>query len=152
MPMPRTYRHANREWRAFLDDVKDATGLTSGNMAYTAVDGVFRAFRARMAAEEGLRLASVLPAVPRAIFVAGWVPSYPPLPFTSREEMKREAQSLRPHHNLTPDTVIEATARALWRSVRHADLHAVLQTLPEGACDFRRVPGADPADLATRMR
>jgi hypothetical protein len=33
MPMPWTYRHASREWRAFLDDVKDATGLTSDNMA-----------------------------------------------------------------------------------------------------------------------
>jgi uncharacterized protein (DUF2267 family) len=47
MPMPWTYRHASREWGAFLDDVKDATGLTSDNMAYTAVDGVLQAFRAR---------------------------------------------------------------------------------------------------------
>jgi uncharacterized protein (DUF2267 family) len=121
MPMPWTYRHASREWRAFLDDVKDVTGITSDNMAYTAIDGVFQTFRARLTAEEGLRFASVLPAVPRAIFVAGWVPTDPPLPFGTREDMSAEAKSLRPNHNLTPDNAIEATARALWRSVHQRD-------------------------------
>lgn len=151
MPMPWTYRHSGREWRAFLDDVKDATGLASDNMAYTAVDGVFRTFRARLTAEEGLRFASVLPAVPRAIFVADWVPSDPPLPFASREAMTREAQSLRPGHNLTPDGIIEATARALWRSVRHADLERALATLPEDAAAFWAVDGADRKDLEARI-
>jgi uncharacterized protein (DUF2267 family) len=151
MPMPATYRHASREWRAFLDDVKEATGLVSDNMAYTAVDGVFRTFRARLNVEQGLRFASVLPAVPRAIFVAGWVPADPPLPFASRAEMTREAQALRPHHNLTPDNAIAATARALWRSVRHADLERVLATLPDGAAAFWAVEGADAKDLATRF-
>jgi uncharacterized protein (DUF2267 family) len=152
MPMPRTYRHASREWRALLDDVKEATGLASDNMAYTAVDGVFQAFRARLTAEEGLRFASVLPAVPRAIFVAGWVPTDPPLPFAPRADMTREAQALRPNHNLTPENAIEATARALWRSVRHADLQAVLATLPDCAGEFWDVRAADPADLAPRLR
>ncbi len=151
MPMPATYRHASREWRAFLDDVKEATGLVSDNMAYTAVDGVFQTFRARLSAEQGLHFASVLPSVPRAIFVAGWVPEARPRPFASRTEMTREAQALRPHHNLTPDNAIEATARALWRSVRHADLERVLAELPEGAAAFWTVTGAEPKDLATRI-
>jgi uncharacterized protein (DUF2267 family) len=151
MPMPWTYRHASREWGAFLDDVKDATGLTSDNMAYTAVDGVLQTFRARLTAAEGLRFASVLPAVPRAIFVAGWVPQDPPLPFARLAEMTAEARALRPNHNLTPDNAIAATARAVWRSVNHAEFDRVLDTLPEGARAFWTVPGADPADLATRM-
>ncbi|MCU4653685.1 DUF2267 domain-containing protein [Roseibacterium sp. SDUM158016] len=151
MPMPWTYRHASREWRAFLDDVKEATGLTSDNMAYTAIDGVFHVFRARLTAEEGLRFASVLPAVPRAIFVAGWTPSDPPPPFLPKEDLVREAQALRPHHNLTPDNAIEATARALWRSVRHADLERVLATLPDGAAAIWSLPDADPGDLAPRI-
>ncbi|MDG4649931.1 DUF2267 domain-containing protein [Roseibacterium sp. SDUM158017] len=151
MPMPWTYRHASREWRAFLDDVKEAANLTSDNMAYTAVDGVFHVFRARLTAREGLRFASVLPSVPRAIFVAGWVPEDAPRTFGERADMAREAQGLRPHHNLTPDNAIDAVARALWRSVRHADLDRVLATLPTGAAAFWTVEGADPDDLAPRM-
>ena len=151
MPMPWTYRHASREWRAFLDDVKDATGLESDNMAYTAVDGVLQAFRARLTAEEGLRFASVLPAVPRAIFVAGWVPEDPPRPFASRAEMTSEAQALRRHHNLTPDNAIEATARAVWRSVDHADFNRLLDGLPAGARAFWHVETEDPKDLAPRI-
>ena len=52
--------------------------LESDNMAYTALDGVFHVFRRRVTAEQGLRFASVLPSVPRAIFVAGWQPEVPP--------------------------------------------------------------------------
>ena len=151
MPMPWTYRHASREWRAFLDDVKEVTGLSSDNMAYTAVDGVLQVFRARLTADEGLRFASVLPAVPRAIFVSGWVPQDPPAAFASRGELVREAQALRPDHNLTPDNAIEAVARALRRSVRHADLDRVLASLPPGAEAFWTIEGADPRDLAPRM-
>jgi uncharacterized protein (DUF2267 family) len=152
MPMPWTYRHASREWRAFLDDVREATGLTSDNMAYTAVDGV-------------------LPRVPGAADGGGWAAlrqrpagrpardlrgglgarQGAPLPFTSRTEMTREAQALRPHHNLTPDNAIEAVARALWRSVRHAELERVLATLPEGAQAFWHVETDSPEDLAPRI-
>jgi uncharacterized protein (DUF2267 family) len=151
MPMPWTYRHASHEWRAFLDDVREATGLISDNMAYTAIDGVFRVFRARLTAEEGLRFATVLPSVPRAIFVAGWVPEARPVPFASRAEMTREAQALRPHHNLTPENAIEAVGRALWRSVRRAELERVLATLPEGAEAFWHVETDSPEDLAPRI-
>jgi uncharacterized protein (DUF2267 family) len=151
MPMPWTYRHASREWRAFLDDVREATGLTSDNMAYTAVDGVFRAFRERVTAEQGLRFAASLPSVPRAIFVAGWVPSDTPLPFGPRAEMIAAAQAVRPDHNLTPDNAIEAVARALWRSVNHAELRRAFEALPEETVAFWEIADADPADLATRM-
>lgn len=150
MPMPWTYRHASREWRAFLDDVKDVTGLASDNMAYTAIDGVFHVFRARLTAEQGLRFATVLPAVPRAIFVAGWVPG-DPVAFGTRAEMIAEAKALRPNHNLTTDTAIEAVARAIWRSVNHAEFRRVLDRLPTGAADFWTVKDATPEDLAPRI-
>ncbi|WGH79719.1 DUF2267 domain-containing protein [Jannaschia ovalis] len=151
MPMPWTYRHASREFAAFLDDAKDGMGLVSDNMAYTAIDGVFRAFRRRLTAAQGLAFATVLPAVPRAIFVAGWVPEDPPPPFPDRAALTREAQALRRHHNLTPDNAIAATARALRRSVDQAALDRVLAELPAGAAEFWRVEGADPTDLARRI-
>ena len=44
MPMPWTYRHASKEWRVFLDDVKERMCLESDNSAYTAVDAVFAGF------------------------------------------------------------------------------------------------------------
>ena len=151
MPMPWTYRHATREFRAFLDDAKDRMGLESDNMAYTAVDGVFRTFRARLTPAEGLRFASVLPSVPRAIFVADWVPRDPPLPFADRAAMTAEAQALRRDHNLTPDTAIAAVAWALRRSCDQRALDRVLAGLPEGAVAFWHVEVDDPAELAPRI-
>jgi len=110
MPLPTAYRHATKDWRAFLDDAKQALGLESDNMAYTAVDGVLQVFRRRLSVEQGLAFADVLPAVLRAIFVYDWDVSVPPLPFAPRANLTREAQAVRPHHNLTPDNAIAATA------------------------------------------
>lgn len=146
MPMPWTYRHASREFRAFLDDAKDRMGLDSDNMAYTAVDGVFRTFRRRLTPAQGILFACALPSVLSAIFIRHWDVTAPPLPFASRAEMTREAQALRPHHNLTPDTAIEDTAWALWRVMNSADLARVLDKLPPEARDFWAVD-APPADL-----
>ena len=152
MPMPWTYRHASGEFRAFLDDVKDAMSLTSDNMAYTAVDGVFHVFRRRLTAEQGLMFAGILPSVLRAIFVAGWDVSEPPVPFSDRAAMTREAQALRRNHNLTPDNAIEATAWALARSVNQRDFDRVLAELPPEARDFWQVDVDDPAELRQRIR
>lgn len=151
MPMPWTYRHASKEWRAILDDLKDQMALSSDNMAYTALDGVLQVFRRRLTAQQGLDFATVLPAIPRAIFVAGWTPEVPPLPFADRATLAREARQVRKDHNLTPDTAIEATAWTLWRYVNHADFERVLARLPEGAAEFWQVDGADPETLKQRI-
>lgn len=150
MPMPWTYRHASREWRAFLEDVKDGMGLVSDNMAYTAVDGVFQCYRKRLTAAQGLSFASVLPSVPRAIFVAGWQPLDSPLSFGPRAEMVAEVKALRPHHNLTPDNAIEATAAALRRQILPADWARALAALPSDARAFWDVPGVPESDLRPR--
>lgn len=150
MPMPWTYRHSSREFRAFLDDVKDRMDLSSDNMAYTAVDGVFRTFRKRLTVEQAIAFANVLPSVLRAIFVQDWDTTADALPFASREEMTRESQSLRRDHNLTPDNAIEATAWALWRRVNHREFAHCLEKLPDGAMEFWTVD-VDEAELAQRF-
>ena len=139
MPMPSTYQRATEEWRAFLEDVKGRMDLVSDNMAYTAADGVFQVFRRRLTAQQGLDFASVLPAVPRAIFVKDWDVTATPVPFAYRQVMTREAQELRRHHNLTPDNAIEATAWAVRRCTDPLALERVLATLPQEARDFWRV-------------
>lgn len=151
MPMPWTYRHATKEWRAFLADFRERTGLISDNMAYTAVDGVLQVFRRRLTAQQGLEFASVLPAVLRAIFVKDWDVSAPPVPFADRETLTAEAKALRPHHNLTPDNAIEATAWALRRCTHPRDLERVLAKLPPDARDFWDVDIDDPGELDQRM-
>lgn len=151
MPMPWTYRHASKEWRAFLDDVKDVTGLDSDNMAYTAIDAVLQVFRRRLTAAQGLRFASILPTVPRAIFVKGWEPETDPPPFADRRALIREVRAIRPDHNLTPDNAIDATARAVRRSIDQRDLDRVLEEMPPGAAAFWRVLVADPAELRQRI-
>lgn len=139
MPMPSTYQRATEEWRAFLEDVKGRMDLVSDNMAYTAVDGVFQMFRRRLTAQQGLDFASVLPVVPRAIFVKDWDVTAASVPFADRETMTREAQELRRHHNLTPDNAIEATAWAVRRCTDPLAFERVLATLPQEARDFWRV-------------
>ncbi|SUZ31584.1 hypothetical protein ROE7235_01333 [Roseibaca ekhonensis] len=151
MPMPWTYRHASREWRAFLDDVKDGMNLSSDNMAYTAVDGVFQCYRRRLTAAQGLGFASVLPCVPRAIFVAGWQPTDPLPEFPSRAELVAEVKALRPHHNLTPDTAIEATAIALQRQILPDDWARALAALPPDARAFWDVPDMPESELRPRI-
>lgn len=63
----RTYRHASRAWHAFLDDVNNGMNLSSGNMAYTAVDGVFQCYRRRLTAAQGNGFAQSCPACRRPI-------------------------------------------------------------------------------------
>ncbi len=146
------YRHASREYQAILDDLKDRMDLESDNMAYTALDGVFHVFRRRVTAVEGLVFASVLPCVPRAIFVADWVPEELPLPWGTRAEMAKEAQTLRKDHNLTPDTCIEAVAWALRRAIRAPDWAAAVARLPEGAQAFWHIENADEGGLEPGIR
>ena len=151
MPMPWAYRHATKDFRAFLADAQEALGTPTENMTYTAVDGVLRTFRARLTPEEGMAFAQVLPAVLRAMFIQDWNLATPPVPFTDRAAMTAEAQSLRRDHNLTPDHAIAAVAFALWRHVNHRDLARVLETLPDGAIDFWHPGVDDPAQLARRI-
>ncbi|MDR7125306.1 DUF2267 domain-containing protein [Pseudotabrizicola sp. 4114] len=150
MPMPWTYRHASREWQGFLADVREEMGLISDNMAYTAVEGVLRAFRDRLTPQQVIDFAQVLPSVLRAVLVAQWQIS-PPLPPGSRADWTAQAKALRPHHNLTPDTCVAATAIALRKCVPRADLDRVLATLPAFAADFWSTPGIDPATLGPRI-
>ncbi len=147
MPMPWTYRHASREFRALLDDVKDRSGLDSDNQAYTCLEGTLHAFRRRLTVAEALAFADRLPSIPRAIFVAQWTPAEVPVPFGSRAEMTREVQELRQHHNLAPDNSIEAVAYALRRRIHPRDWEAAMAALPADATTFWEVPGVDPADL-----
>ncbi|WP_342592309.1 DUF2267 domain-containing protein [Oceaniglobus trochenteri] len=149
--MPWTYRHATREWRAFLGDVKEFMSLESDNSAYTAVDGVFQVFRRRLSAAQGLAFAGVLPSVPRAIFVKGWDVTRPPVPFADRASLIAEVKAVRRHHNLTPDNAIEATARALRRATNPMDFERVLAGLPAPAREFWAVETDDPRDLAQRI-
>jgi len=150
MPMPWTYRQATREWQAFLADAKEAMGLTSDNACYTAVEGVLKAFRCRLTVQEALDFAQVLPAVLRALFVADWHIA-PPVAAGTRDEWRAEAKALRPHHNLTPDNCVEATALALRKSILQEDLERVMARLPTFAAEFWSVSGIDPATLGPRI-
>lgn len=150
MPMPWTYRQAAREWQAFLADARAAMNLESDNATFTAVQGVLQAFRRRLAPQESIDFAQVLPSVLRALFVADWRLERPVPPGT-RSDWTAEAMALRPNHNLTPQNCIEATALALRQAVLREDLDRVLGTLPPFAAEFWSTPGIDPATLGPRI-
>ncbi len=151
MPMPWTYRQATREWQAFLADAKDAMALTSDNNAFTAVEGVLRAFRRRLTPQQAIDFAQILPSVLRALFVADWQLDEDPLPPGSRADWTAEAMALRPHHNQTPPNCVAATALALRKSVPRADLDRVLSSLPPFAAEFCSTPGIDLPTLGPRI-
>ncbi len=142
MPIPMAIQHATEDFERFLADARDTSGLTTRNQTYTMVDGVLRAFRARLNVRDAIRFANVLPPVLRAIFVADWDTDTAPLPFADRAVMTKDAQGLRIHHNFAPDTCIADVAQALRRNMDAAALDQVLETLPEGARAFWRVPEA----------
>lgn len=151
MPLPWTYRHASKEWSAFLSDVKGKMDLTSDNMAYTAVDGVLQVFRQRLTVQQGLDFANVLPSVLRAIFVFRWDTDQPPVPFADRDTLTAEVKRVRVNHNLTPDNAIEATAWAVRRCTNRSDFERVLTRLPDGAQAFWHVEVSDPSELDQRI-
>lgn len=135
MTVPMAYQHASEDFMRFLADARDEAGLATMNIAFTMVDGVLRTFRRRLTAREALRFAGVLPPVLCALFIAG-ADEASPLPFASRDEMTREVQALRQHHNLSPQSAIRDVATALRRHVDLAAFERVLAALPEGAADF----------------
>ncbi|NUB42813.1 DUF2267 domain-containing protein [Fertoebacter nigrum] len=150
MPMPATYRQATAEWRAFLADARDEMALVSDNSTYTAVQGVLRAFRRRLTPQQAVDFAGVLPSVLRALFVAEWQLAPPADPRT-RADWTAEARALRPHHNLTPENCVAATAIALRKAVQARDLDRVIARLPPFAAEFWATPGIDPATLGPRI-
>ena len=150
MPMPWTYRHASKDWQAFLADAKDGLGLESDNMTYTAVQGVLLAFRSRLSPHDVMAFADQLPAVLRALFVAGWDPDTPPLPWAPRATLEDEARTHRLAHNLTPPAPIAPVARALRRATTARDFDRMLARLSPEARAFWQVD-APAADLARRI-
>ncbi len=143
--MPWTYRHAEKEWKSFLAVAREEMGLISDNMTYTAIEGMFHVFRRRLSAQEGLDFAGLLPAIPRAIFVAGWKLETG-VSFAPRAALVAEVMAFRPHHNLTPPNVLESVSRALRRHMDQRDLDRALTKLPEAAADYWN-PLCDPASL-----
>jgi len=136
MPMPREYFLASRDFDAFMQDAKAALDHGSHHQTYTTVDAVLQVFRRRLTAAEGLRFASVLPPVLRAIFVKDWEPDEVPLPFGPREALETEIKTIRPQHNFAPDGAIGIVAQVLRQHVDAQDFERVLATLPEGARDY----------------
>lgn len=151
MPMPWTFRHAGREWDGFLEDVREVMGTPSANVAYTAVEGVFGAFRRRLSTAQALDFAQILPAVPRALFVQGLRPA-DPLPWADSATYLAEARALRRAHNFANDRAVEAVSFALHRAVGPAVLARCLERLGPGAEAFWRLEGYAAADLAPRFR
>lgn len=137
MPMPQTYFHASRDFDAFILDVRDTCMLQSHHQAYHTLRAVLHTFRSHLTTEEALRFANILPAVTRAVFVEDWTPDDAPPPFPDREALIGEVKSVRPDHNLAPQSAIEDVAAALRRSsVDEGELDHVLEGLPDGAVAF----------------
>ena len=86
----------------------------------------------------------------RAIFVSGWDIGDGPVAPGDRADWTAEAQRLRPHHSLTPDNAVEATAIALRGVVRGPDLDRALARLPGFAAGFWSTPSR-PDGVAARI-
>ncbi|MCR9123163.1 MAG: DUF2267 domain-containing protein [Phyllobacteriaceae bacterium] len=111
--MPQEYQLATQRFDAFLADAGDALGLATRNQTYTVVEGVLLAFRRRLKPDEVLIFADALPAVLRAIFVAGWTVSEHMSGFPGRDALEAEVRALRADHNFAPAGSIGLVSRTL---------------------------------------
>ncbi len=138
MPMPMEYKNASHDFDALLADVRDTCMLQTLHQAYHTLRAVLHTFRLHLKVNDALRFAEVLPPVVRAIFVEGWQPAGDePSPFPDRTSLQKEVMSIRPDHNLAPDSAIADVAIALWRSsIDTRELERVLKSLPPGAAEF----------------
>ncbi|MBS2026371.1 MAG: DUF2267 domain-containing protein [Deltaproteobacteria bacterium] len=139
MPMPGEYENASRDFDSFIEDAKQESLLQTSHQTYTMVQSVFQAFRRRLSVNDAIRFANVLPAVARALFVADWDPDEPQKPFEDLEAMTRDVRTLRPNHNVSPDTAIHDVSVALRKHVRADTFDVLLASLPAGAAEFWRV-------------
>ena len=151
MPMPWTFRHAEREWRCFLDDVRELAGTPSDNVAYTMAEGVFRAFRARLTPQQALDFAQDMPAVTRALFVQNWALA-DPVPWADRATILQEVKSLRRDHNFAPDNAIDAVSFALHRAMRPEVLRHALNRIGPEAQAFWQLDPSLAKDLSSGFR
>lgn len=133
MPWPPEYQRASVDFEKFMVVARDAASLATTNMAWNMVVGVLHAFRRRMSINQVLRLADQLPPVVRALFLENWNPSEPVAPVVSHEELLAEVRAIRPNHNFSTATALEAVGEGL-RAV-----------LPDDA--FNRVLGSLPSEL-----
>ncbi|WP_226554009.1 DUF2267 domain-containing protein [Celeribacter naphthalenivorans] len=149
MPTLASYLHSEKEFHSFLKDAKDRMGhaMDSDSMTYTAVDGVLQTFRRRLTPPQVIAFGDVLPSSLRAMLVFNWRVDAVPLPFGTRSELIREAQTVRKEHNITPLNVIDATAYALWRHCNHRDLTRVLDMIGAEAVAFWAVRGIPETEL-----
>ena len=144
MPMPPEYRHATRDYDAFIEDLRDRLGTHSRNVAYTTAQAVLVVFRRRLTVAQGLAFAGALPAVLRAIFVAGWDPDTPPEPFADRATLTAEVRAVRQAHNFATPTAIADVAGALRARIDIAAFDRVLAKLPADARAYWAPPTASP--------
>lgn len=151
MPMPWTYRHGEKEFKAFLADARDQMGLVSDNNTYTAVEGVFYAFRARLTPQQVIDFAQVLPGTLRGLLIQNWQIPAAPAPWPARDVLTSEVKANRQAHNIAPDNAIEATAIALRRITRQRDLDRVLADIGPEAEAFWAVHTNDPQMLEQRI-
>jgi uncharacterized protein (DUF2267 family) len=136
MTWPLEYQKACVDFERFMVNSRDAAGLQTTNMAWTMVDGVFRAFRRRLNADQTVAFAGALPPLVRAMFLEGWSPRDEPVPFAAVDELTSEVQALRPQHNFAPSESIRAVAAALRTSIGEGSLDRALSGLPPGAREF----------------
>ena len=132
------YRHASRDFDAFLIDARDTAMLATTNQAYTMVEAVLTVFRRRLPVADALAFADALPPVLRAIFVAGWDIGEPVRPFMDRERLSAEVLAFRGDHNVSPVSAIADVATALRRHVDAAAFERALARLPGAARAFWR--------------
>lgn len=138
MTVPQEYRLAGERFDALLAGLMDELDLTTRHQAYAALHGVLTTFRRRLDAEEVLIFASGLPAMLRAMFVAGWDPDDEKRPFSGMPDYDREARGVRAHHNLMPEGSLPAIVRAVRAHCEPAAFDAALSRLPQEAQAFWR--------------
>lgn len=145
--LPFEYQNPSLQFERFMADARDCAGLATTNMAWNMVVGVLHAFRRRLTVNQALSFALVLPPMIRALFMEGWSPEQPVLPFGEPAEWLADVRSVRPEHNFSPPDAVASVATALRRHVDADAFERVLETLPVEASRYWQTKAPREADF-----
>lgn len=134
--MPMEYWNASKDFDKMLGELRQTCMLQTRHQAYHTLRAVLHVFRSHLSVPDAVRFAGILPPVARAIFVEDWDASGPVSPFPDHRMLTAEVKSVRPDHNLAPDSAIGEVTGVLRRFVDGERLERELSRLGSDAARF----------------
>jgi uncharacterized protein (DUF2267 family) len=113
MTQPYDVEFASQQYQGWLSALKEKASLVTHNQSQAMMRAVMHELRHSLDMRSILVIANALPALPRGIFVEGWLADdVPESPATAEAFLARVVKALESHH--TPPATIVGDVFAVW--------------------------------------